>query len=121
MRSATAELSTDALQTCTPSAPRNTAPTRRLRSRSRSKKITAWSQYRSAPPGPDDTVTRVDLRTLAFSQRSVLAPGTAAAVAAEEHAAEAHDASGRDEQTVPPHHVAEPVRLDDERRASRAG
>ena len=33
---------------------------------------------------PDDTVTRVDLRTLAFSQRSVLAPGTGAAVADDE-------------------------------------
>lgn len=62
---------------------------------------------------PDDTVTRVDLRTLAFSQRSVLEPGTGQAVADEERYARADDAAT---DAVP----AAPVDLA-ERRARRAG
>ncbi|GGA69628.1 class II glutamine amidotransferase [Pseudoclavibacter endophyticus] len=42
---------------------------------------------------PDDTVTRIDLRTLDFAQRSVLAAGTGEAVEADERAAEAVEAA----------------------------
>lgn len=71
-----------------------------------------WSEV------PDDTVTRVDLRTLAFAQRSILAPGTGAAVEADELAAEARDEI--DAHTGAGHRLPEPVRLD-EHRARRAG
>lgn len=62
---------------------------------------------------PDDTVTRVDLRTLAFAQRSILAPGTGAAV-------EADELASSDRAATSEHRLAEPVRLD-EHRARRAG
>lgn len=68
---------------------------------------------------PDDTVTRVDLNTLAFAQRSILAPDTAAAVEADERAADA--ASGQVPSSGPAERrLPEPVRLDDHR-SRRAG
>lgn len=67
---------------------------------------------------PDDTVTRVDLRTLAFAQRSVFAPGTGAAVEADEHASD--DDRDAERGAGATQGLREPVRLDDHR-ARRAG
>ena len=71
---------------------------------------------------PDDTVTRVDLRTLEFAQRSILAPGTGTAGEADELAAlsAAERARLAAERSTAGYPAVEPVRLD-EHRARRAG